>query len=438
MSSTTSGRTRALHDADWQRICSAFPRDLDAMARSLGGVHFWRNLPCAHVLLRMLLLWALCDFGLRSVAGWAARSRWAQLTDDALRYRFRRCEPFLLALLTHVLQSWMRVEHAPGLPLRLVDATMLALPGSKHCLRVHAVFDPRHGRMTSVELTDDSQGERATRGPHRAGDLFIADRAYARAGQLIALSLRSVWWIVRAYLPTLPLYDENGARVDFACEALCAAARASTGPIERFVTLREGKTHVQARLILVPLPEDKAEAARTRLRQRASRRQTMPDPKAQLLAGFVTLVTTLPSSVASAEAVLQWYRVRWQIELFFKRCKSLLRLHTIVSACPQLQRVRILASLLVIALVDRSNAPVLAAEMPQDPSRAPRPVSIWRWTQIHALDLTRAVSGHTPLAQREARFAQVESRLRERPRTRHQRNAPKILRSIPTAVPIAA
>jgi len=36
-------------------------------------------------------------------------------------------------------------------------------------------------------------------------------------------------------------------------------------------------------------------------------------------------LTAAPSAEASAEEVLQWYRVRWQIELVFQRLKSLLQ-----------------------------------------------------------------------------------------------------------------
>jgi hypothetical protein len=116
--------------------------------------------------------------------------------------------------------------------------------------------------------------------------------------------------------------------------------------------------------------------------------------------------------MASASAVLQWYRIRWQIELFFKRCKSLLGLKIVVSASDALLRVRLLSSMLVAVLVDRMNQPALALPHATPPS-------LWRWTQLHHLDLVAAVSGDSALAKRQARVADVEPLLAERPRRRH-------------------
>jgi hypothetical protein len=429
-STTTRQRATSHGDGDWRRIRNRFPQSLDALARSAKVMTFWRAVPSAESLLRMLLLWALTGFGLRSVAGWAARSGWAQLTDDALRYRFRRCEDFLMHVLAHVLQQWLQVARTDGMPLRIVDASMLAIPGpSGRCLRVHAVFDPRCGRMTSVELTDDKQGENASRGPHQARDLVIADRGLAHAKPLALLCLRKVLWLVRVYLNTWKLHDALGNRLDV---SVCDQADQASGPIERDVWFaHDGRLH-HARLVVTALPADKAQAARDRFLKRASKKQKKnPDPAALRMAGYVMLLTTIPRATASAASVLQWYRVRWQIELFFKRCKSLLNLHTVVSACAQLQRVRVLSSLLVASLVDQLNAPALEAS---DPSRR----SLWRWTQLHSLDLLRAVSGNTSMEKRLRSHGEVQSKIQERPRKRHRTNAAALLDAIPEQVPHAA
>lgn len=412
MSTTTNKPKAATSDADWRWIRRMLPLHLNALAKRQGAAHFWRSVPSAEVLLRMLLLWAVCGFGLRSVAGWAHRSGWASLTADSLRYRFRQCEAFLREVLTHVLAHWLQVPPSDGLPLRLVDASMLAVAGSSgRCFRVHAVFDPRRGVLTSVDLTDDKGAEQITRGPHVAGDLVIADRGLARAATLVALSARQAWWLVRVHLGNLKLWDAHGARVDLRAATLCEAADASAAPCEYAVWLRAGAASVAARLVVVALPPARAAAARAALQQRARKKGKTSDPRSLRLAGYVTLLTTLPADVASVEAVLQWYRVRWQVELFFKRCKSLLGLHTIVTACDHLQRVRLLASLLVAAVVDRLNEPALA-----QPSAVP--ASLWRWTEVHRLDLVRAVSGDLPLPTRQARVATTAPRLQDRPRKR--------------------
>src|SRR3954452_10266125 len=47
------------------------------------------------------------------------------------------------------------------------------------------------------------------------------------------------------------------------------------------------------------------------------------DPRSLIAADFMILATSLPKNGSSARAVLAAYRLRWQIELAFKRLKSL-------------------------------------------------------------------------------------------------------------------
>ena len=79
------------------------------------------------------------------------------------------------------------------------------------------------------------------------------------------------------------------------------------------------------RLIALPLPPDKAEISRSKLKRRASRRQEALDPRSLLAAGFMVLVTSLPAAIPAGE-ICAAYRLRWQVELAFKRLKSLLHI----------------------------------------------------------------------------------------------------------------
>lgn len=412
MTNTTSTQRATLRDADWRWIRQLFPRNLDALAKKTEAVTFFRELRSGETLLRLLLLWTLGSMGLRSVGAWAERAGWGTLTEGALRYRFRRCEAFVFELVAHALSKWLRIERSAGLPLRILDATMVAVPGpSGRSFRLHATYDPTLGVMTGLELTDDSQGESTSRAPLGVRDVLIADRGYGRAEELVALSFRVVFWLIRVYLPSVPLWNLRGDRLD-SRELVRACAQAGRA-IERAVELRFGKRRVRARLIIAPLPSEAAERARNQVRKRANKKGKNIDEQAVLMAGFMTLLTTIDAETASTASVLNWYRVRWQIELYFKRCKSLLRLHPVLSADDDLQRVRLLVSMLVAVIVDQMNEP--AARARETGAR-----SLWRLTQIHVLDLQSAVAGDLSLAQKRRRNRVVARATRERPRKRHR------------------
>ena len=63
-----------------------------------------------------------------------------------------------------------------------------------------------------------------------------------------------------------------------------------------------------------------------RLRRRASKNGQRLLPETLLYAEYVILFTTFSESKFSATDVMRWYRIRWQIELVFKRFKQIAQL----------------------------------------------------------------------------------------------------------------
>jgi IS4 transposase len=91
-----------------------------------------------------------------------------------------------------------------------------------------------------------------------------------------------------------------------------------------------GKTikRLPIRLVILPVPPEKAEIARKKVRRSGSKRQHKVDPCSTLAAGFMMLATSLPAEIPASE-ICAVYRLRWQIELAFKRLKSLIRIDRI-------------------------------------------------------------------------------------------------------------
>ncbi|KAI4450293.1 hypothetical protein C823_004826 [Eubacterium plexicaudatum ASF492] len=66
-----------------------------------------------------------------------------------------------------------------------------------------------------------------------------------------------------------------------------------------------------------------------RLKRLESKKQTAYSEDTKFTHQFMFVITSLPASVC-AEKVLEFYRLRWQVELVFKRYKSLLGLGNIL------------------------------------------------------------------------------------------------------------
>jgi len=76
-------------------------------------------------------------------------------------------------------------------------------------------------------------------------------------------------------------------------------------------------------------------------------------PATLAYADFVIVFTTFPEHTFSAREVLEWYRLRWQVELVFKRLKSLARLGHLPKRDDDSARAWLYGKLLVALLVDK-------------------------------------------------------------------------------------
>ena len=161
--------------------------------------------------------------------------------------------------------------------------------------------------------------------PIAVGDYVLADRGYcSAAGILYAAAECKAHLMVRCKLQ-LPFEDSSGAPF-IMLDHLGAVDHAGvTGSWPVNVRGTGGQT-VAGRLCAIRKSETAIFQAHKRLRERASRKQHELRPETLEMAKYVTVFTTFPEARFSSVDVLDWYRVRWQIELVFKRFKSIAQL----------------------------------------------------------------------------------------------------------------
>lgn len=104
----------------------------------------------------------------------------------------------------------------------------------------------------------------------QAGDIVVADRGYCRRGQL-AYALRSATQVVvRLAVPQVPLLDERGEPFDM----LAWLKALGSGHHCCFVAFEHEGRRFAGRLMASSLPEEAAERARAKERQKAEKQAT--------------------------------------------------------------------------------------------------------------------------------------------------------------------
>lgn len=349
--------TQVLLEYQWPYLLSFLPpeEELERTAREMGALRRKRGIAGASVLLRLALAYGFCGLTLRQTAAWGQVARVASISNVALLKRLRHSADWLGQLLgLKLAERALPPSTRPACRLRLLDATTISRPGSTGTdWRLHLGFDLGRLAIDHIELTDASGGETLTRFAMAPGEVVIGDRGYAHRKGLRAVTTAGGSFIVRINWQNLPLTDPQGRDFDLLAflRGLPEATPADT-PVVVAACPRDGLAALPARLVALRSSEAAAEAARARTLAANSRKGHRVDPRSLETAGYIFVLTSLPEQRLSAAEVLELYRFRWQVELTFKRLKSLLQLAALPARDPPLARTFLYAKLLAALLLE--------------------------------------------------------------------------------------
>src|SRR5258708_5339573 len=332
--------------------------DLDALAQQTKAIERKREIDTGTNLLRLALARGPGGLSLSQTAAWGNMLGLAEMSDPGVKCRLDKGVEFLDAVMARQL-----ADKAPGAAvrwagrtLRLSDGSCFREPGAKAISwGVHGVYDLGRGGFSHVELTDKPGGETIERGAPVPGEIRIGDRGFARAPSLHRFRQQSgnkADFITRVGWAAFSLIDQDGA--DFDLIAHLGQLPADMAPHEAMVRARLGPLDpaLPLRLIIQRKTSEATEAARAKLRREASRKQKVLDPRSLVAAEFIILGTSLPVEFYPADEVLAVYRLRWQIELAFKRLKSLLGMDQIPTRTERASRSWLTAHLIMALLCD--------------------------------------------------------------------------------------
>lgn len=327
---------------------------LEASARETKAFQRRRAVRSAVDLLRLVLAYCLGDRGLRSIAGWSSAVGLADLSDVALLQRLRQCGDWFKLLVSRVLAHEVPAV-GRGRLIRLVDGTAVAQAGTKarksnEIWRIHSAFDVPAERFSHFELTDQKGGETIDRIPVVKGEIRLADRAYMQPDRIANVREDGGDIVIRAGWKSARWLDADAKLFD-----MTAAFRAAehSGLIDQPIWVaRKRGPPLALRLVAVKKSEQAAEAARRKVRQDARRWGYTASHATLQAADWVIIATTLAQQEFSTQDILALYRVRWRIELGFKRLKSIVGLAQPPGKDERSARPWVLAHLLMILLLE--------------------------------------------------------------------------------------
>jgi hypothetical protein len=298
------------------------PNDWEEKCKELGALQRGRMIKTPEELLTLILLYMTEGESLQMTSA-MMKLAGISVNKNAVHERIKSSWRWLSYLSKQVCQETgcliEKPEWLEGKEVCLIDGSELSLKGSKggnyylHCMFNLFQFACRH-----LELTPKSEGEKAGIFEDiRAGDIVIGDRNYGNMKAMEHIKEKGAEFILRLKAGCFNIYDAEGNEINV---LEYGKELTEWESMEIGCFYKQGKEFKPLKVCLMKKGKGEIEKAVKKQKRKASRLQRTLSARSFANNDFIVLATNVPYS---PEKVFELYRARWQIEIVFKRLKSL-------------------------------------------------------------------------------------------------------------------
>jgi hypothetical protein len=390
------------------------------MAWQSGAVERLRGIPSPDVLLRMLMLHVGRGYSLRETVVRAKLAKWADISDVALLKRLRNSEEWLrlLCIELHRENVAYRLEEGTSRTIRIVDGTVIREPGKTgsqwrilYSIRVPSLLCDFFEVTATIGEGSGESLNRLPVGPH---ELILADAGYCSVAGIEYVWKHGADVLVRVNPQSFVAYSAYGRRFSFLPRLRTLSKGGQFG--EWRVVLHGQGSVFAGRLCAVRKSDCAIQQAYRRLQRKASKKQMITRPGTLEFAKYVTVFTTRSSG--STTEILESYRLRWQIELMFKRLKSLAQMGHVPKHDDRSSRAWLYGKLLATLLTQKLIRIGRGLSPRATHSRQVGPCSPSREFSFAFHQIQEAIEPHLSLQQTLHSWNQIAHALAEKSRNR--------------------
>ncbi len=243
-----------------------------------------------------------------------------------------------------------------GFQVRAFDATTVKEPGKSGSLwRIHYSVRLPSLACDYFKLTEtegSGTGESLRQFPIREDDYLLADRGYSTASGIGYVAQGGGRVTVRVNTGTLTFQTSEGQPFDLLGQVSTLECAGAVQSWAAHVVAPQG-LRVSGRVCAIRKTEEAILIAQQGIRKEAARKGRQVQPQTLEFAKYVIVFTTFPAAEFRGAEVLEWYRLRWQVELVFKRFKSLAEMGHLPKHDDESAKAWLYGKLLVALLVEK-------------------------------------------------------------------------------------
>lgn len=312
---------------DWELLTSFFPANWKEMAVESGVLKGLRKDKSIENIIRTLLIHIGCGYSLRETVLRAKKAKLADISDVGLMKRLKKSKQWLYLLCKSLFEEQgFQLSTTNEFQVRLFDATNIKEPGKTGSLwRIHYSVSFPSLNCDFFKLTESKgkgTGESFFQYSIKLGDYIIADRGYYTTAGIHHVASKKAYVTVRVNTSHLNLLNVD--RKPFSLLDEIASIK-KTGTVKSWDVSIPGNNnrHVHGRICVIRKTKEAIDIAHAKAKRKASKNCVKIKPETLEYAKYIIVFTNYPKERFSAFDILEYYRVRWQIELVFKRFKSI-------------------------------------------------------------------------------------------------------------------
>ncbi len=311
-------------------LLSFFPDEWIELASSTKTLKGLRKDKAAEDYMRTLLLHIGCGYSLRETVVRAKLANLADISDVALVKRLRKAKDWLHSLCVALFkEQGMAMVNPNGFQARLFDATNVKEPGKTGSLwRIHYSVQLPSLTCDFFKLTatkGTGTGESFFQYSIKTGDYIIADRGYSTASGIHHVVSKHAYVLVRVNTQSLRIHTVNNQKFPLLNTVSSIKKPGTVHAWNVYIPGTETE-QVVGRMCVMRKTDEAITLAHKKLRANALRKGNTVKPETLEYAKYIIVFTNYPEALFSDRDILDWYRSRWQVELTFKRFKSIAQL----------------------------------------------------------------------------------------------------------------
>lgn len=314
-------------DNDWGVLLSFLPESWQELAKKTGALLRSRKFT-PETLLRSLLIHLADGCSLRETSTRTKQGDIVEVSDVALLKRLNASGEWFRQMSLGLRKKWViqppETLFCSEYRIRLIDGSTVSEPGSTGSTwRIHYSIQLSTLQCDEVHVTRTSVGESFERFAVSPGDLLIGDRGFGNRKNVRYVTDHDGFVLVRINATNLPVHLPEGGKFNL-LPHLRTLNGSKIGDWDVVVICSDGKT-INGRVCAIKKTQEAARIAKEKASRESKKKGHVIKPETLESAEYIFVFTTLPRT-CTASVVLETYRARWQIELVFKRLKSLLGL----------------------------------------------------------------------------------------------------------------